>query len=493
MASTVISARPAADFAGRIVDERFPLLERLGGTEQSSVFLTELDGYPAQKAAIKLIPANVKDAETRIARWETTSTLSHPHLIRLFQGGRCELDGVDLLYVVTEYSDEVLSEVLRERPLTPGEAWEMLGPVLEALTWLNSRKLMHGHLKPSNIMVAGDRLKLSADRLHAVGEPGSTSAWSGKYSAPEAALENRSPAGDMWSLGVVVVEALTQQRPRWDRFAGGEPAVPHSIPQPFFDFAWQCLQVDPARRLSLSGARELLEGAGARQPAREIAPAPPAPERASRARFSRAWFSRAWFSRGEVRLAGLALVIGLMIAAGVIGWARASHHRASPPSPVQNTAQNSVQSSVPATQTASVAPVSRVSRTPSAPPISRTPSPTPATASSGSSVQAHRGSVVKGAVLTQGTPDIPEHIQDGIQGHFYVRVALQVDADGKVTNATLDEPGPSRYFANQALKTAQTWTFQPAEVGGSAVASQWALLFRFGRDGITVTPTETGP
>ena len=90
-------------------------------------------------------------------------------------------------------------------------------------------------------------------------------------------------------------------------------------------------------------------------------------------------------------------------------------------------------------------------------------------------------------------PDIPEHIRDTIHGHIYVRVAVRAGADGKVTDAILDEAGPSRYFANQALKAAQSWTFQPAAVGGQAVASQWTLLFRFGQDGTTVTATETGP
>ena len=148
-----------------LIDGRFTLLRFLGGTESSSVFLTELGDEPKRKAAIKFISADQVDAEASIAQWEAARTLSHPHLIALLEHGRSELDGQDLLYAVTEYADEVLSEILPERPLTPAETREMLGPILDALAFLHGRDLVHGHLKPSNIMVVNDRLKLSADRL----------------------------------------------------------------------------------------------------------------------------------------------------------------------------------------------------------------------------------------------------------------------------------------------------------------------------------------
>ena len=86
----VISALHASDCVGRTIDERFTLLRWLGGTDQNSVFLTELEGHPAQKAVIKLSPADAPDGETRIVQWEAARTLSHPHLMRLFHTGRCE-------------------------------------------------------------------------------------------------------------------------------------------------------------------------------------------------------------------------------------------------------------------------------------------------------------------------------------------------------------------------------------------------------------------
>jgi TonB family protein len=88
---------------------------------------------------------------------------------------------------------------------------------------------------------------------------------------------------------------------------------------------------------------------------------------------------------------------------------------------------------------------------------------------------------------------VPQSIRDTIQGHVKVRIGVQVDSGGNVAHATIESPGPSRYFANRALAAARDWKFRPAEMDGRPVASKWTLQFHFGRDGITITPTETSP
>ncbi|HTW47778.1 MAG TPA: TonB family protein [Acidobacteriaceae bacterium] len=427
-----------ADCVGRIIDGKFTLLRWLGGTEQSSVFLTELEGDPAQKAAIKLSWANAVDAEARIAQWAASRLLSHPRLMSVFHSGRCAVDGEDLLYVVTEYADEVLAEILRVRPLTPGETMEMLDPVLEALSWLHGRDFVHGRLKPSNIMVVDDRLKLSADRLHAAGEPGRASFRSGRYDAPEVAFGVMSPASDLWSLGVVLAEALTQRPPLWDGSRGEEPVVPASIPSPFFGIVRECLRVDPARRCTLSGVRASLESAPAAERAEKIAATPP---------------SRALLSRAPVMIAGTVLAIGVILTALIVG------HRHRPVSPA----------------------------------LPHSPAPATQPHSPGPGAQPPKASVVEGVVAYRAMPDIPQSILDTIDGHVRVRIAVQVDSGGSVADATIDAPGPSRYFADRALQTARAWKFRPAEIDGRAVGSKWILEFQFAQDGTTIAPTETSP
>lgn len=145
MVPTMNAAATLGDWTGRSIDGRFTLLQWLGSSGAGAVFLTELEHDRSQKAVIKLIPKTDvdADAEARLACWAATAALSHPHLMRLFHAGRCQIDGAQLFYVVTEHAEQDLSQILPHRPLTPAETREMLDPVLEALTYLHGHGLVH--------------------------------------------------------------------------------------------------------------------------------------------------------------------------------------------------------------------------------------------------------------------------------------------------------------------------------------------------------------
>lgn len=96
------------------------------------------------------------------------------HLVRLLHTEHGQIDATGLLYIVTEYAEEVLSEIIPERPLTPGEANDMLVPVLDPLFYLHGQGFVHGHLNPSKILVVDNQVKLSRDRLEITGELGET-------------------------------------------------------------------------------------------------------------------------------------------------------------------------------------------------------------------------------------------------------------------------------------------------------------------------------
>ena len=155
---------------GQVVNGEFHLRQYLGGCENSAVFLTEHGERKLQKAAIKLIPASPEKAELQLFRWELAAKLSHPHLIRLLQMGRCHLGNMGLVYVVMEYAEENLSQILPHRPLTPVEAREMLEPILDALAYVQGQGFVHGHIKPPNIMSVEERLKISSDGLCRIDE-----------------------------------------------------------------------------------------------------------------------------------------------------------------------------------------------------------------------------------------------------------------------------------------------------------------------------------
>src|SRR5580704_13824993 len=215
---------------GQIVEGIFPLQHYLGGSDHSAVFLTEFASGDPQKAAIKLFPADPVTADSQLSSWEFAGALSHPNLLRLLGSGRSRIDGNDLLYLVMEYAEEDLSQILPQRALTAEETRDMLGPVLDALEYLHGKGLVHGDLKPSNILATGDRLKLSSDAVSRIGEAQSTARRAGAYDPPEAIAGALTPAADVWSLGTTLVEVLTQHLPEWQPGPNREPVVPANIP-----------------------------------------------------------------------------------------------------------------------------------------------------------------------------------------------------------------------------------------------------------------------
>lgn len=443
MVYVMSTAAIRSDWAGRIIDGRFTLLQWLGVSESSDVFLTELQKEPSQKAAIKLIPADAGDAEARTASWAAATTLSHPHLMRLFHSGRCQIGNLPLLYEVTEFAEENLSEILPQRPLTPTEATEMLEPVLDALSYLHGKGFVHGHIKPSNIMGVNDRLKLSCDSLQLAGKPGRDLLAPGAYDAPERATGTVSPAADLWSLGVTLVETLTQHPPVWDRSANRDPIVPESIPQPFAGIARECLRTDPEQRCTLGKVKARLDGA---QPLRSPAGKSGT---AIRAKF-----------RGPAIVAG---VLALLVAVAALVL---RSHRGEPSPPV-----------------AEEQPVS----TGAAPtPQSPTPVAVPKTHPSGTGA-------ANSAVVERVLPDVPQRAIETIHGKIKMSIRVTVDSGGNVTDAVLESPGVSKYFSDRALQAARKWKFKPAQTDGQAVPSAWTLEFLFTRTGTEVTPVQVAP
>jgi TonB family protein len=449
------------DWTGQTVDGRFPLLEWLGGTVSTSVFLTELQERQSQKGVLKLISATVGQAKAQIDCWAFTKTLSHPHLMPLLHTGRCRIDNASMLYAVTDYADEVLSDILVERPLTPAETGEMLTPVLDALAYLHKNGLVHGRLKPANIMAVDDQLKISSDRLHVAGEFGNPFPGPSAFDAPELESGTIAPAADLWSLGITLIQSLTQLPPLWDRTKPTDPIVPASIPQPFADIARGCLRSDPARRYTLGEVKARLQGAWTR-------PGPVAkPNRTPHA-----------------KLGVAALVVGLLAVAGVIA---ALQFRSGPTQPTPAEVQTDAEQPTPS----EAAPPAKAAAKPSAAQrMSPESAPLPPSVPEARTLKAAAGN---GAIATRVLPDVLPAAMESIKGKVDVSVRVTVDPGGDVTDASLNSPGSSRYFAGVTLEAAKKWKFKPAQADGQPVPSVWILKFEFTQTGIEVTPFQASP
>ena len=506
---------------GQVVNGEFHLRQYLGGSDHSAVFLTERGKREPEKAAIKLIPADPESAELQLSRWKQAAQLSHPHLIRLFELGRCHLGNHALLYVVMEYAEEDLAQILPQRPLTPAETRDMLTPTLDALAFLHGKGFVHGRLKPANILAVADQVKLASDGLCRRDESNGGLRKPGGYTPPGAMPGAVTPAGDVWSLGMTLVEVLTQRLPVWTGAEQGEPSLPDTIPAPFLEIARHCLLRDPQRRWTVAGIAALLKPAVSPMPQKPV-PAKPlkrAPSHVGR-EFRRLsliclqglqaiktvfgklfqYLARPQKEPAKRRYLIPSVVVGLALVAIVVGSillrrsapprsapSLASEPPSVPPKPKQKPAAAVRKQPAQKPAEKKPVPVAAPSSTPSTP---VTPS---ASLPIETSAKAHPGNLVRGEVLQQVMPDVPQKARDTIRGTVRVGVKVAVDPSGNVAGATLDSPGPSKYFANLALQAAQRWKFAPARVDGRPAASEWILRFEFTNTATKAVPLRAAP
>jgi TonB family protein len=417
---------------GEMVDGKFPLRHLLGGTEHSAVFVTEMPGRTAQKVAIKVIETQAADADRHVSQLRAASKLSHPHVIPLFEAGRCLMDGTPFVYAVMEFAEEDLSQILPQRPLSPTEVSELLPPLLDALSYIHSMGFVHGRIKPSNVLAVGDQLKLSSDQISPIAEPNENRRRQDVYDAPETAAGIISPAGDVWSVGVTLVAAITQNVTIAEDTAIGNPTLPETIPEPYRGIVRECLQLDPRRRSSLAEIQARLLPPGRSVPQPPPAPLPIPPRSANR------WPALA---------VALVLIVAVLVVLGVF-FSRSK----------TTSAQNSDSTPQPTTQAA----------LPTSPAREPVPAPT-------------NRAISGGKVRHQVIPEIPQSAKNTIKGTIKVTVHVDVDSSGRVTSAKLKSAGPSRYFAGKALAAAQRWEFAAPGAGGQPTNSSWLLQFRFRR------------
>jgi TonB family protein len=510
---------------GQVADGRYPLRQLLGATDRGPVFLTEsADG---QKCAIKLIPADPQNADALMARWEQAAKLAHPHLLRIFHTGRCRLGDARMLYAVMECADEDLSHVAPVRSLSAMEASEMLRPTLEALAFLHGKGLVHGHMKPSNIMAVGEQLKISVDgisaaRNPALGRGGKATA----YDAPEAGTRGGSAAGDVWSVGVTLVEVLTQRLPAWEFKGQEEPELPR-MPAPFGDIAKQCLRRDPQARCTLAeiatrldpdapplgrvpAAVKAVAVAPPVDPVRAAMPAPvpaaippkpvvrpealpePAPAPVAAAKPPIAEKPRAMAAASSASAAapkrGFAVPAIAIAAVALVAivFAPKLLHRNQEMSP-DLTASASDQPATAPVPAASA--VTAEAKKPEPMAAAAVPSPAMKSVPARKKVAPTAGAV-GGGVVHQVLPDVPEKSLETIHGTVRTGVRVTVDASGKVVDAEQESAGPSKYFANLAEKAARGWTFAPPTANGAPAPSEWVVRFEFSPDGAKATATQ---
>jgi serine/threonine-protein kinase len=156
----------------------------------------------------------------------SAARLEHPHVVPVYEVGSND----DQPYFTMQYvPGETLADRLREGPLPPREAAQLLLPVCEAIQAAHSHGLLHRDLKPSNILIdASGRPMVTDFGLAKRVDDDSSLTHSGAilgtptHMAPEQAAGSRGqigPTTDVYSLGTILYQMLTGRPP----FQGSSP------------------------------------------------------------------------------------------------------------------------------------------------------------------------------------------------------------------------------------------------------------------------------
>jgi TonB family protein len=487
---------------GRVVNGTFPLHRCLGSSDHSGVFLTEYAPQNLPRAALKLVPAIPTLAESQLSHWHAAAVL-HPQLIRLFEAGRCQLGGLHYLYVVMDYAEQNLGQLLQHRALSEVEVREMLPLTLEALGFLHSKDLVQGQLKPSNILVIDNQLKLASDTIRPAGEATASIGSLSMYNPPEARDGSFSTSGDIWALGVTLCQALTQRPPSRSGERGEIVVLPTDFPVTFIDIVRRCLARNPAQRPSVADLQGWLKP-GASEPAVSTPPPadvakPPAAETPTRLVIRAVLDSEPPEEATPGRKSAvvpIAVVVAILAIVGLgVYWfmgrsntGASTIETASTAAPTSTSSTGAPPAGTPPTGAPRTATAPTSGAQPALPPSAsavsndHSPSRTPATRAP----QTHSGSTdaerdLPSAVLHEVIPTVPLSARQTIHGRVKVTVRVTVDKSGTVISDVLENPGPSKYFSRVAGQAASKWKFVPAADGHAS--RQWLVRFEFSRDG----------
>lgn len=244
---------------------KYRLVGRLGRGGMGQVYLGESPG--GRLVAVKLIRAELAgdpDFRARFAREVATArTVSGIYTVPVVDA---DVDGAQPWLVTAYVEGPSLADAVRDfGPFGPEQMLTLAAGLAEGLEVIHASGVVHRDLKPSNVLLAQDGPRIIDFGISRAGDlPGVTRTGqvtgSPGYMSPEQAQGGAAgPASDVFSLGSVLVFAVTGREPFG---SGSGPSVlyrvVHSqpdadgIPEPLKSLVTRCLAKDPGLRPTAS-------------------------------------------------------------------------------------------------------------------------------------------------------------------------------------------------------------------------------------------------
>jgi serine/threonine protein kinase len=207
---------------GEVLSDRYELEELVGTGGMSSVYRAH-DRLLDRKVALKILHQQYGDDPEYVERFRrearSVASLSHPNVVTVIDRG--EHDGRQ--FIVFEYVDgENLKRLIqREGPLPVDQAIGLALQIARGLSFAHQQGLVHRDVKPQNVLLNGNGqakvtdfgIARSLDVQHGMTQTGTVLGTS-DYIAPEQAQgQPVDEQTDIYSLGVVLYEMLTNDVP----------------------------------------------------------------------------------------------------------------------------------------------------------------------------------------------------------------------------------------------------------------------------------------
>jgi serine/threonine-protein kinase len=229
-----------------VVGQRYRIVRLLGQGGMGSVYeATDAEG--GRRVAVKVITAEMAKNATLMGRFsreaKAATTIDTPHIVKVFDEGTDAATGLPYLVMELLDGEDAQQLIRRVGPLSPDLALRITAQACTGLAKAHEGRIIHRDIKPANLFLArtgrgAERIvklldfgiaKITRDPADSKAETAGltrTGSMLGSplYMSPEQARGHKDIdlRADLWSLGVVLYQALTGRTPHQDSDALGE-------------------------------------------------------------------------------------------------------------------------------------------------------------------------------------------------------------------------------------------------------------------------------